>query len=58
MDDVNKNIIILRCLQYVKEKQQSKPFCDFLSSDPCDAKYIAAAATETGLRLQLSLIHI
>jgi len=27
------------------------PFCVFLSSDACDAMKIAAAATETGLRL-------
>lgn len=35
------------------------PFCDFLnlSSDACEAKQIAAAATDTGLRLQNNKVN-
>ena len=34
------------------------PFCDLLSSEACDAMKIAAAATETGLRLYTDILHM
>jgi len=33
------------------------PFCDFLSSDACEAMKMAAAATEMGLRLYSSKVQ-
>jgi len=33
------------------------PFCDFLSSEACEAMKMAAAATEIGLRLYMDISY-
>ena len=33
------------------------PFCDFLSSEACEAMKMAAAATEIGLRLYIDISY-